>query len=137
MSPAPRVKSCLQEFCWLPGAAVSVPRFSLPGVRVLGQAGLWVSPSTLSLAADTTSTGLWPYCRLWELENSWFVPGESFIPAGQWLRVRGSAGCSPGPCLAFPLGCVWCPLGAGQSTPAPGTKIIPPREGNPPALRQG
>lgn len=93
-------KSCLQEFRWLPGAAVSVPSFSLPRVRVSQDSSQHQDCTSVSLAAGTTSTGLWPYCRLWELGKQLARPGKSFYSS--WAMTEGEE-CSPGPCFAFSL----------------------------------
>lgn len=72
--------SCLPELCSVPGAAVPAPRLSLPSVRALQWAGH--PQHIVSLPTETTSTGLWPYCRLWELESCWLVSGKALIPTG-------------------------------------------------------
>lgn len=109
---------------------MSVPRLSLPNVRMLQRAGRWM--------ADSTSCPwlLKPQAQVYGLiagSGSWKAAGLSqeklFFQLGSaWLRMRGSAGCSPGLCLAFPLvsDVPWEQVGAHQP---PGIKSVLPAKG--------
>lgn len=97
---------------------------------MLQRAGRWM--------ADSTSCP-WlpkPQAQVYGLiagSGSWKAAGSSqeklFFQLGSaWLRMRGSAGCSPGLCLAFPLvsDVPWEQVGAHQP---PGIKSVLPAKG--------